>query len=441
MLAETVSAQTAPARLVVVDPGHFHATLVQKDMYKWLSPRVQVYSPLTPALIDYLGRIAGFNSRAENPTRWELDVHTGPDFFERMLADKAGDVVIFAGSNRPKIGRILKSLDAGMAVLADKPWIINAADMGKLETALNLAEQKNLAAYDIMTERFEITGILQRELVNTPGVFGGLAKGTAAAPAVKASSVHNVWKMVAGVPIKRPVSFFDIREQGEALADVGTHVVDQVQWILFPNQVMDYRTAVKMVNARHWATVIDKPQFQQVTGAADFPAQLAPWVKDGKLNYLGNNSVHYTVNGVHVEMEILWSWAAAGGSGDIYEASYQGQRARVEIRQGAPEKFRPEVYVVPATAADRAPVFAALKERLAALQAAWPGVAADVRETEAKIVIPDKFRVGHEAHFAQVTNLFAAYYANAKSTPAWEKSNMLLKYYVTTKGVELAEGK
>ena len=44
-------------------------------------------------------------------------------------------------------------------------------------------------------------------------------------------------KTVAGVPLRRPVWFFDIDEYGEGLADVGTHVVDLVQWTVAPDQV------------------------------------------------------------------------------------------------------------------------------------------------------------------------------------------------------------
>jgi hypothetical protein len=32
--------------LIVADPGHFHAALVQKEMYPNLSPKVQVYAPV-----------------------------------------------------------------------------------------------------------------------------------------------------------------------------------------------------------------------------------------------------------------------------------------------------------------------------------------------------------------------------------------------------------
>ena len=69
------------ARLMVVDPGHFHAALVQKEMYPWLDKRVSVYAPLGPDVMDYLNRIALFNRRKENPTSWEVELHTGPDFF------------------------------------------------------------------------------------------------------------------------------------------------------------------------------------------------------------------------------------------------------------------------------------------------------------------------------------------------------------------------
>ena len=54
------------------------------------------------------------------------------------------------------------------------------------------------------------------------------------------------------------------------------------------------------------------------------------------------------------------------------------------------------------------------------------------------IIIPERYRVGHEAHFAQVTNQFFEYLKDRSRLPAWEKPNMLAKYYVSTKGVELA---
>jgi len=109
------------ARLIVLDPGHFHATLVQKEMYPWLARQVSVYAPLGPDVLDYLQRITLFNTRKENPTAWEIEMHTGPDFLARMLRERPGNVVILTGRNRPKIDRIHGSVEAGLNVLADKP--------------------------------------------------------------------------------------------------------------------------------------------------------------------------------------------------------------------------------------------------------------------------------------------------------------------------------
>jgi hypothetical protein len=54
------------------------------------------------------------------------------------------------------------------------------------------------------------------------------------------------------------------------------------------------------------------------------------------------------------------------------------------------------------------------------------------------IVIPDKFRDGHEAHFARVTRNFLTYLQDRSKLPSWERPNMLAKYYVTTTGTELS---
>ncbi len=439
-LKEKSAKTMSEVKLVIVDPGHFHAALVQKDMYPQVSARVAVYAPLGPELLDYLNRVSTFNLRSDRPTRWELDVHTGADFFRRMLGDQAGNVAVFAGRNRAKIGRILESLNAGYNILADKPWIIASADLPKLASALDLAERKGLVGYDIMTERYEITSILQKELVNTPQVFGQLAPGSEAEPAVTARSIHHLMKVVAGVPLQRPAWYFNIEESGEGMADVGTHVVDLVQWTAFPGQQLDYRTDVLVLRARRWPTLISRTQFSRVTGETDFPAHLTKWVRGGNLEYFCNNSAHYSLRGMHVRLEILWNWEAPEGSGDVYEAAFRGTLASAEIRQGKAEKFRPELYVRPRTAALQDQVFAALRTKIGALQKEWPGVDMTVEGREAHIVIPEKYRVGHEAHFAQVTRAFLGYLNNPKSLPSWEKSNMLLKYYICTRAVELSHG-
>ena len=428
---------TNQAKLIVLDPGHFHASLIQEDMYPSLAKQVSVYAPLGPEVLDYLQRIERFNTRKEEPTAWEIELHTGPDFFQRMLRERPGNAVIISGRNRPKIDRIVGSVDAGLNVLGDKPWIIRSADLPKAERALDEAQAKHLVAYDIMTERYEIASILQRELVKDADVFGKLLAGSDSEPGISAKSVHHLMKVVAGAPLRRPAWFFDVSETGEGLADVGTHVVDLVQWTAFPDK-MDYRTDVHVLSGRHWPTVISQADFQRVTGEPEFPQFLAKRVKDGKLEYYCNNSVHYTVRGVHVKLDILWNWQAPEGSGDTYEATFHGTNARVEIRQGKNEGYIPEVYVVPNSSALRVQVFTALKRKMDALQRLYPGVALAESAGESHVVIPKHLRSDRE-HFADVTNRFFEYLNSPQTVPEWEKTNMLVKYYVTTKGVEAAQ--
>jgi len=423
-------------KLMIADPGHFHATLLQKDMYPELDRRVSVYAKLGPELLDYLTRIAAFNLRKENPTRWEMDVHTSSNPMKAMLSEKPGTAVVFTGRNRGKIDRILDSLNAGIHVFADKPWIITSDEMPKLEQALELAERKGLAAYDIMTERYEATCEVPRALVNSPEIFGEFQKGTTEKPAITARSVHHLMKVVAGLPLKRPAWFFDTAEYGEGLADVGTHVVDLVQWTAFPDQAIDYKKDIQVLDGRHWPVVIDKAMFTKVTGEPDFPATLGQHIHDDKLDYYCNNSVHYTIKGIHVKMDILWNWEATEG-GDVYETVYNGTKARVEIRQGKAEKYVPEVYVFPVHESGIADIV----KKVAGLQARWPGLGMEQSGNGLHIIIPDRYRVGHEQHFAQVANHFLGFIKSPKSMPAWERPNMLAKYYVSTKGVELAQKK
>src|SRR5580700_1115546 len=122
--------------LIVVDPGHFHAALAQKEMYENVAERVQVYAPVGPDLVDYLTRIARFNTRAEAPTAWQLEIHACADFLHRMISERPGDAAVFAGRNNEKIAMIARAVDAGLHVLADKPMIIRRDQLPALATVL-----------------------------------------------------------------------------------------------------------------------------------------------------------------------------------------------------------------------------------------------------------------------------------------------------------------
>ena len=93
-----------------------------------------------------------------------------------MLAEKPGNVVVLSGNNARKTEIILASVEAGLNVLADKPMVITPDDFALLRKAFKVAAEKGVLLYDIMTERFEITTMLQRELSPMPGLFGAQAE-------------------------------------------------------------------------------------------------------------------------------------------------------------------------------------------------------------------------------------------------------------------------
>ena len=86
-------------KLITLDPGHFHAALVQKVSYPQVSKDVYVYAPGGFDVNEHLKRIEGFNSRVENPTQWNEIVYVGDDFLEKMLSEKKGNVMVQAGNN------------------------------------------------------------------------------------------------------------------------------------------------------------------------------------------------------------------------------------------------------------------------------------------------------------------------------------------------------
>jgi predicted dehydrogenase len=428
-----------PVRFMTLDPGHFHASLVQKEMYPGVvAPRVDVYAPVGTDLVEHLGRITAFNTRKDSPTSWQLEIHTGPDFFERMLKEHPGNAVVLSGRNQGKIDRIAKSVHAGLNVLADKPWILKSQDLPALEKALAEADAKGVVAYDIMTERFEVTSELQRELVNDKDVSGGIELGTSERPAVYMESIHHLMKVVAGAPNIRPAWFFDTAQQGEGMNDIGTHLVDLVQWTLFPEQAIDYKADIQVLSAQQWPTSIPEADFKRVTGGQSFPASVQAKVQNGALQYDCNTMTSYTLRGVHVKLNVIWDWEAPPGAGDTHFAVYRGSTARVEVRQGAADKYRPELYVIPNLPADQAKVRSALEAKVAALQSRHAGIAVEDRGTELHVTIPDALRVSHEEHFGQVTRLFLGYLKDRGRMPASERPNMLSKYYVTTEGARMA---
>jgi predicted dehydrogenase len=432
---------TTDVRLITLDPGHFHASLVQKFMYPQVSPVVHVYAPAGLDLEEHLERIEAFNTRTDQPTHWEEKVYTGPDFLERMLAEKAGNVVVLAGNNARKTEYIHRSVAAGFNVLADKPMAVTPTDFKLLRKTFNRAAANKVLLYDIMTERYEITSILQRELVRMPGLFGTVEKGTPEQPAVVMESVHYFFKEVAGKPLIRPAWFYDVRQQGESIPDVGTHLVDSVQWVCFPDQALDWHKDIKVRAARRWSTKLTPEQFKRSTGLDHYPEFLQKDVgRGGALEVYANGEVAYALRGVHAKVTALWRFEAPLGAGDTFYALVRGTRCQLLIKHGAEQNYQPALYVQNSSPASAAQFEQTLRAVVAKLNVTWPGLGVKPAGAAWEIVIPDKYRVGHEQHFAQVTEKFLRFLKDG-NMPAWEVPNMIAKYYTTTEAYRLSHRK
>ncbi|WP_270088192.1 putative oxidoreductase C-terminal domain-containing protein [Sphingobacterium sp. SYP-B4668] len=427
-------------RFITLDPGHFHAALVQKSMYPDTDTTVWVYAPKGKDVELHLEKINAYNRRDDNPTTWKEEVYLGDDYLEKMLSEKKGNVVVLAGNNKRKMDYIGESVHAGLNVLADKPMAINKEGFEKLKAAFKVAEEKEVLLYDIMTERYEITTILQKEFSMLNSLFGTLEKGTVDNPAVTKESVHYFYKHVSGSPLVRPVWFMDVEQEGEGIVDVTTHLVDLVQWECFPEQVINYQDDIQLLSAIRSSTDLSLREFSAVTKSEVFPDFLKKdVVQDSILQVYANGEINYRIKGVHAKVSVKWGYRAPEGTGDTHYSIMRGSRANLIIRQGAEEKYKPQLYIEPVNTADEG-FESILIGQLKEMQTRYPGIAVHKTARGWWVSVPEELKEGHERHFERVTNKFLQYLQH-QDMPHWEVPNMIAKYYVTTSALELAKGK
>lgn len=432
------SAESLQVRLSTLDPGHFHAALVQKTRDIRIDKEVRVFAPDGQELKAHLALIEKYNSRNEHPTDWNENVYVGNDFLEKMITAKASNLVVIAGNNQKKALYICKAINAGLNVLADKPMAINYKDFQSIQTAFATAKKKGILLYDIMTERYEITNILQRELSMFPEVFGTLERGTRDNPAITKESVHHFFKYVSGKPLIRPAWYFDVKQQGNGITDVTTHLVDLIQWECFPETALNYKNDIHLQSAKQWATMLSPNQFNQVTQMKSYPDYLQPYLKDSLLEIFANGEINYTIKGVHAKVSVVWNFQAPEGAGDTHLSIMRGTKASLIIHQGKEQQYRPVLEIVPTNAS--AMYETSLRRVMETIGQKYPGLA--LRKTDGgwNLVIPDKYRQDHEANFSEVIKSYISY-LEAGALPSWEVPNMIAKYYTTTQALDIASVK
>lgn len=423
--------------LVVLDPGHFHASLLQKNRLEGVSRTVRVYAPEGREVEQYLSAVESYNTRMDDPTAWRGVVYMGADYLERMLADGRGDVVVLAGNNRKKTGYILEAVRSGRHVLADKPLAIRKRDFDLLKESYRLARERGAVICDLMTERYDVLNIIARELLGDEALFGRLVPGTAERPAVRMRSVHHFFKTVSGKPLIRPAWYYDVEQQGEGIADVTTHLIDLVAWQCFPDSAVRYATDVEVLAARHWPTRLTLAEFSQSTGEAEFPAYLHQYLKEGVLEVMANGTITYKVKGIHVGMEVVWNYASEDG-GDTFASVIEGSGASLEVVQDRSTDYVKQLYIRRAASADGAGFETRLRAKAAELQRHFPSLRVEKQGRDLYLIaVPPEDRSGHEAHFSCVAAAFLRHLRDG-GLPEWENENTLSKYYITTTAVEMA---
>lgn len=395
---------------MILDPGHFHAGLPLRSRHPLLADTVHVFASDGAELERFLAQVARFNTRAEAPTAWQLVVHRSADPLADLLAQRPGDVAVLAGRNRGKLARIAALVQAGIHVLADKPWVVAPADAGHLAA---LADAPAHAA-DLMTERYESGAALFADLARTPAVTGGADPSRG--PVLVKQTVHHLAKLVDGVPLIRPPWYFDTRVQGEGVVDVTTHLVDQALLIagaavqpLVPGEVV-------LDGVRRWDTAVPLADFTAITGLAAFPVELADRLVDGVLQLTANGELGFHCRGLSCQVRAEWRLRDADGAGDRHRSRFHGALADLELDGSASAGSR--LLVRPHR--DVAAVRAALADWLRShAGAGMSGVDGGIALTPARWS-------GHDEHFALALAGFLGGLSAAQ--PAWERAALQARY-------------
>lgn len=424
-------------RLITLDPGHFHAALIQKSMLDDVDSVVYVYAPEGEEVKAHLALIDSYNNRSEQPTFWNEQVYLGEDYLEKMLSEKFGNIVILAGNNRKKTNYIYKSINSGLNVLADKPMAITKVDFELLRQAFSDAKEKGVFLYDIMTERYEIYALVQKELSEDQELFGELEIGSLENPAIAIKSVHHYYKQVSGAPLKRPLWYYDVEQAGEGIVDITTHYVDMVQWQSFPEQIIDYQKDIELISATRWPTKISREQYRQSTGSKSFPDYLEKDRKGDELHVFANGEMNYRIKGIHAQVGVEWNFQTSDGAGDTKFSLLRGSKANLVIRQGVEQAYQPKLFIEPKGESFSIDAIEGINNALKRIKKNYPKVEFQQHGSVFQVVIPDEYKEGHEAHFTKVAQKYLTY-LNAGSIPDWEISNMISKYYTTTEARELA---
>ena len=423
------SGKTGEVKIIQLNPEHGHAAAAQNENLKQIDTTVFVYAPDRDHLQNYLNNINSFRTWKNNPAKWNEVVYTGPDYLEKMVQEKKGNVVVLAGNNRLKIDYIEKSVNAGLNVFSDKPMVISKDGFERLKKAYLVAEHKGVLMFDMMTERYTLINKVQRSLMQDTVLFGKLKQGTPDHPAIFESSVHHFYRGGKG---NRPAWYFDVQQQGEGIVDVTTHLIDLTFWKSFPDQMIDYTRDIKVLSAKHWPVRITQSEFSKATSLPGIPESLAAYRKDTVLSVFANGSINYQVQGVYATVQVEWKVKPPKDGGDLRNAYAEGSKARLVIGLDKSQK-RLKLYVQNSEKILAKDFQHNLEQAIASLQSKYPGISLSKESEFTEIVLPSELENSGDPTFKVFLNHLVK-----RDLPTWEVPNTLAKYYITTTALEMA---
>ena len=274
-----------------------------------------------------------------------------------------------------------------------------------------------------MTERHDVQNVITRILMSDDEIFGEVSGK------IEIEDIHHFFKQVSGKPLMRPMWYFDVRQQGEGIADVTTHFIDLIFWECFPGESVSV-SDVEVTAATRFPTLITLDEYKAVTGAEAFPEYLEQDVRDGVLEVYSNGTIDFIVKDVPVSITMRWDYTPESGSGDRFHEIIPGTFSSIEIVQDASTGFIRKLFLKTTEA------LASKAEAL--LRRTYPEICVtEVSEGRYVVEIPQKYRHPHEDHFNMVGYEFIEC-IKKRNIPEWERDNTLTKYHITTRSVEIA---
>ena len=418
-------------RALFYEPGHFHAALTLRTPNPRLAPDIHVYATPGPERDAFLTLVERFNTRADRPTHWRLHLHDGAHLLQRVVAEGQGDFVVVAGRNDTKLETIASLTQAGLPVLADKPWLTASQQLSYLAQVTT----GPCVAMDLMTGPYSLRTQVMAQVVHTPELFGTFVTHEGPTPAIELASVHHLVKQVNGQPLQRPGWYYDTAVQGDGVVDVQAHMVAQVQAWVLGEAGGEVERDIVLDSAHCWPTAVPLDLFRESTGQDTYPEALHPAVQDGVLQYACNSEIRYRFRGIHVRQRAEWRQREPERTGDLHRLTLRGSRCEVRLRQDEATGYRATLLLHPAAGVALDPI---LQRVLAQWQERFPGLAcAPAAAGGVRLLLPAALDQGHESHFALALNAFLDH-LDRGVWPEALRARLRLRYTLLARARDLA---